>query len=331
MKFNYQKICSDLIKDFTSRSADVIERRFGLQGNQGETLEAIGSSYGITRERVRQIESEGFAQIKSKAKKNQKLFKHFESVLVSFGGLKKEDDLLEFLGGKSKNHVHFLLISGDAFTRVPEDNDFHTFWAVEKSAVVNAKKVVKLTISRLNKEKTVFGLDKLVKGSGLSKDVFTSYIDISKDIEKNPEGKYGLANWIEINPKGIKDKAYLVFKKEDRPIHFTDVATMIEKLPFSSRGKVHKATVHNELIKDSRFVLVGRGLYALKEWGYEPGVVKDIIVKTLRDARKPLSKQEILDKVLEQRFVKENTVILNLQSGNHFLRNSQGKYTITEA
>ena len=100
---------------------------------------------------------------------------------------------------------------------------------------------------------------------------------------------------------------------------------MISKLPFGN-GKVHTATVHNELIKDARFVLVGRGLYALKEWGYEPGIVRDIIIKTLSNG--PLTKTEILKKVSKQRFVKENTITLNLQNKSYFLRNSQGKYTI---
>ena len=114
-------------------------------------------------------------------------------------------------------------------------------------------------------------------------------------------------------------------------MHFSNVASLIEKLPFDFQNKTHTATVHNELIKDERFVLVGRGLYALKEWGYEPGVVKDIILKTLRDSKESLSKKEILDKVSEQRFVKENTIALNLQDRDYFVRDSQGRYTIKEA
>ena len=121
----------------------------------------------------------------------------------------------------------------------------------------------------------------------------------------------------------MKDKAYLVFKKENKPLHFTEVASLIDSaLP---------QTVHNELIKDSRFVLVGRGIYALKEWGYERGYVKDVIFKVLKSAQKPLDREEILEKVLEQRIVKKNTVLLNLSNKNYFLRTSEGNYTIKEA
>jgi hypothetical protein len=88
-------------------------------------------------------------------------------------------------------------------------------------------------------------------------------------------------------------------------------------------------TVHNELIKDSRFVLVGRGVYALKEWGYEPGQVKDIITKILRE-NGPLTQGEILERVSKQRLVKENTILLNLSNKKNFLRDSQGKYKVLE-
>jgi len=105
---------------------------------------------------------------------------------------------------------------------------------------------------------------------------------------------------------------------------------LIKNSPYFSLRKIHIATVHNELIKDPRFVLVGRGLYGLKEWGYEPGVVKDIILKVLQKSKKPLSKEEVFKGVLEQRIVKENTIFLNLQNKNYFSKDSQGRYTIKE-
>jgi len=332
MNFNYQKICADLLKGLPQRTTGVIERRFGLQAGQRETLEAIGQSYDITRERVRQIEEEGFLKIRQKLGEQQEVFQYFEEVLASFGDLKEEEALLRFLGReKFQNHVFFLLFNGDSFNRFPEDKDFYSFWAIKKESVNQAKKVVKSTINRFKKEKKIFSLNELLKNQKLNKDVFLSYIGISKQIQKNPEEQFGLKDWLEINPRGVKDRAYLVFKREEKPLHFAQVATLIEKLPFPSQKGIHIATVHNELIKDSRFVLVGRGLYALTEWGYTPGVVKDIILKILKESKKPLSKKEVLEKVLEQRFVKENTVSLNLQGNDCFVRDSQGRYKIREA
>jgi DNA-directed RNA polymerase delta subunit/uncharacterized protein YifE (UPF0438 family) len=326
---NLQKLCENYLKSLPQRTADVIERRFGLKTGQRETLEAIGQSFGITRERVRQIEREGFEEIGPKIRKNQEIFSDFKKVIDSFGGLKEESQLLDVLGeGKYQNQAFFLLTQGEGFERTAEDNNFYAFWADNKNSVLQAKKVINSTISRFKKEKKTLPLNELADGN---KEVFASYIGISKEIQKNPEGRYGLRNWLEINPRGIKDKAYLVLKKKEEPLHFTQIASLIGELPFSANRKVHTATVHNELIKDNRFILVGRGLYALKEWGYEEGVVKDIILKSLKQAKRPLTKDEIVQKVLEQRFVKENTVVLNLQNKEYFVKDEKGRYNVREA
>jgi len=328
---NYQKICQNCLKDLPQRSAEVIERRFGLKTGKRETLEAIGQSYEITRERVRQIEREGFDKISSRIKENKDVFDHFKQVISSFGNLKKEEELLDVLGeGKYQNQVYFLLANDKDFERVPESNDLYAFWTIDKNSLKDAKKTIETVIADFKKEKKVLSLKELLKKE--NKDVFLSHVELSKEIQQNPEKKYGLRNWLEINPKGTKDRAYLVLKKNQEPLHFTNIASMIEGLPFNfNKKKVHTATVHNELIKDDRFVLVGRGLYALSEWGYEPGVVKDIIVKSIKDSKRPLTKDQILEKVLEQRFVKENTIALNLQDRNIFARDGKGRYNVREA
>jgi len=332
MKFNYSKICQDYLKVLPQKISDVIERRFGLKSGQRETLEAIGQSYGITRERVRQIENEGLKKIAPKIRENKELFDYFKSVLNSFGNVKNEVELLDVLGeGKYQNQVYFLLTQGQGFEKIGEDDNFYTFWHNDKKSVEKAIKTVNSIIDKLDKEKKIFSLEDLSQAQKENKEVFASYIGISKKIQKNYEGKYGLKNWLEVNPRGIKDKAYLVLKKKEEPLHFTAIASLIGTMPFSKLRKVHTATVHNELIKDPRFVLVGRGLYALKEWGYEPGVVKDIIVKSLKQAKRPLTKEEVLTEVLKQRFVKENTVVLNLQNKSYFVRDEKGRYNVREA
>lgn len=167
----------------------------------------------------------------------------------------------------------------------------------------------------------------------LTPEALQSFLEISKQIKAGVDGRYGLRDWSEINPRGVKDKAYLIFKQEKRPLHFTEVTKLINS---SELGKMlgQKAltqTVHNELIKDPRFVLVGRGLYALGEWGYQPGQVKDVISTILKESDKPLTREQILEKVLKQRVVKANTIFLNLNNKHLFLKNPDGKYQIREA
>ena len=187
--------------------------------------------------------------------------------------------------------------------------------------------------------KVLTSYTELPKGTKGEKRFISSTLEVSKKIQRNAEGFFGLKDWPEINPKRIKDKAYLVFRKTQKPLHFTQVAGLIDSASRASAkggeenlfSSTLPQTVHNELIKDSRFVLVGRGIYALKEWGYEEGVVKDVILNILKTAGQPLKKEEILEKTLKQRLVKENTVFLNLSNKKYFLRNSEGFYTIREA
>jgi DNA-directed RNA polymerase delta subunit len=125
-----------------------------------------------------------------------------------------------------------------------------------------------------------------------------------------------------VNAKGMRDYAFLVIRKHGSPIHFKEVAKAISQY-FDK--KAHVATTHNELIKDPRFVLVGRGLYALAEWGYMSGVVKDVIKKII-DKEGPLTKEEIVKKVLKERYVKENTILVNLQNNKFFKKDKEGRY-----
>jgi transcriptional regulator with XRE-family HTH domain len=326
MNMSYTQICSGLLEKLPERQKTVLGRRFSLLSEsgkiKGDTLEAIGKDFGVTRERVRQIESDAFSLLKPETKNLQKIFQYFKQVLKNKGGIYREDLLLGELGGeKEKKQVNFLLSLSPDFRKFSESPDFNSFWALESNALNTVKKNVSALVSELKKHKKPV-LIKDFKESRKIGNALVSYLDISKKIQKNSEGLWGLKDWPEINPRGVKNKAFLVFKKEQKPLHFTAVAQLI--------GSALPQTVHNELIKDPRFVLVGRGLYALKEWGYEEGAVKDVIAKILKASHKPLTKEEILEKTLKQRLVKENTVLLNLNNRKYFFKSGEG-YTVQES
>lgn len=366
MLFNYSKICQGLLKELPSRQKEVLLRRFALSseafsegGVKGETLESIGQTFGICRERVRQIEEDGLLKIKPKVGKCQKIFQYFTDYLKSCGDLKKEALLLSELGGeKWQSQVYFLLTLGPNFERFGESKDFHSLWIINRSSLKKAREFINSLSRKLEKLGKPLPQKELISLISLEETALTSYteppkearwakkalpsslpslsaearwekrfisstLEISKKIQRNSENLFGLRDWPEINPRGAGDKAYLVFKKAKTPLHFRKVAEFV--------GGALPQTVHNELIRDERFVLVGRGTYALREWGYEPGQVKDVILKVLSEESKPLTKEEILEKVLKQRLVKENTVFLNLSNKKFFLRNSQGKYEINVA
>lgn len=337
----YQKVAQKLLKELPPRQKEVIERRFGLTQLQRETLAQIGQDYGVCRERIRQIQNQALRRLEIEIRKQQRILVSLKEEIEKWGGLKREDKLIENLGGeKIANSILFLLHLGDSFEKKREDEEFYTLWLTDRKALLIARKTIRALERILEKEKTIFSFEELLIIS--QKKIFTSsrkinenflfsFLEATKKIEEAPTGGFGLSVWPEVNPRGVKDKAYLVLKKAQKPLHFQEVAQLIDEFfyeHFSSKRNTLPQTVHNELIKDPRFVLVGRGLYALKEWGFTEGTVKDIILKVLQEKNQPLSKEEILKEVKKQRIVKENTILLNLADKKYFKKTSEGKYIL---
>ncbi len=217
--------------------------------------------------------------------------------------------------------------------KIPESNELHTSWAEGKSRALLVKKSLEALVKRIKKENRVVDKKTLIEWLSeimpevKDKKILESYLSLSKEIVSNVFGDYGLRHWPEISTKGVKDKAYLVLKKHGSPLHFREVVDKINT-HFSEQKSAHPQTVHNELIKGKEFVLVGRGTYALSEWGYKPGTVLEVIKRVLESSKEPLSKEEIVEAVLKERNVKPTTVILNLQNNPIFKRMDDGRYTL---
>lgn len=341
-------VVGQLLSALNTRNRDIISRRFGLKTGKKETLESIGQSYGITRERVRQIEESSLKQIKQglaagAAVRVKPFVDLAESILDQTGGVAKEDDLFLKFSGVAKDNpanaslVFFLTLDGQ-FRRYSETDDSYTFWASSSQHADFFQKSISSFTSALNRSGNPIAEAAVVefyKQSGASmKDVSSatvwSYLSISKKIAKNNFSQVGLVSWPDIKPRGVKDKAYLVLKKDGKPKHFRDITQLINTAEFSG-SKANVQTVHNELIKDSRFVLVGRGLYGLSEWGLKAGTVKDVVADLLRSSGKPMHRNEIVAGVLTHRLVKENTVLLSLQDSKVFKKHDNGVYSLREA
>ncbi len=338
-----------------SRTKEVVARRFGLHDGQRHTLEAIGQDHGITRERVRQIEEGGLNTLKQVKviDKFQPVFKAIDEHLKEHGEFKKEHKLYDDLTyvcypvkeierlkkegnltelDKCRSAFYFIMTLGDNFERLPENDNFYSAWTNNKNSLKTVKKTVDSLIKHLDSQKKVFTREELLAAAKnlfpeLSPKAVHSYVDASKNIEQNSLGNFGLIHWPEISPRGVKDKAYIILKNAGKPLHFSEVTAQINKVLPSNR-QAYVQTVHNELIKDERFVLVGRGLYALAEWGYEPGTVADTIAQIMKKENRPMAKEEIIRKVLEKRMVKENTVLINLQNRKIFDRLAGNAYVL---
>lgn len=328
-QINYAQLCQSLLKDLPGRSKDVLQRRFGLNQKERDTLEKIGEEFGITRERVRQIQEKAIQQIKETKKDLlKKPFAALASAFKKSGGIKREDVALEELGGSNyQNQIFFLLNLSPEFVRHSETKDLHPFWSIDDNAVTATTNEISNFVNYLTDKKQLVTLTDY-KPKTLQNNIFKSAINLSRSVAKNADGLYGLIDWPEVNPKNIKDKAYLILKKENKPLHFSYIYSSITGGSQEEAKKVLLQSVHNELIRNPEFVLIGRGIYALKEWGYKPGWVKDILVQTLQTSSKPMPKDELISQVMNQRQVKKSTILLNLSDKKFFAKDKEGNYTL---
>ena len=336
--FKPKQVVKRLLAPLSPRALDVMTKRYGLgESVDRMTLEGIGKTYGITRERVRQIENFALSAIKKSDafKKEEAVFAELNKLVVSLGGVVCEEDFLMHVtkDESTQNYLFFLLVLGDQFKREKEDENFRHRWIVDDKVSMKVHDAIRELYKTLSHEDLVPESEIVASFLNHLKDVSEEYkneeitkrwLALSKTIAKNPLGEWGVADSHNVNARGMRDYAYLIIRKHGSPMHFTEVAKSITSI-FGK--KAHVATCHNELIKDNRFVLVGRGLYALSSWGYEKGVVKDVIAKVLKKEG-PMTKKDIIDRVLKERHVKENTVFVNLQDAKMFKRTKDGKYTL---
>jgi RNA polymerase primary sigma factor len=52
------------LDELSDREKEVVRLRFGLDGDQPQTLEEVGRQFGVTRERIRQIESKAMSKLR---------------------------------------------------------------------------------------------------------------------------------------------------------------------------------------------------------------------------------------------------------------------------
>jgi len=352
------------LSKLTEREQIVLKNRYHLTNdlNKKATLKKIGDIYNITRERVRQIERESVRKIKELAAESEaaEFFKKIENDCVNFleknGGLAKENFLVDSFIKENYElndlNANAFLFAMDNFLpkteKIKNHESFHPIWKVsdldltkienwlkeietiltEKKDLLKHEQLLDLAREKLGDDlKQYFELLKEKHNLQDIKDFLESHLGASAKIEKNINDEWGLAHWETISPKKLGDKIALIFKKESKPLHFRDIAERINQANFDSK-KICAATVHNELIANENFVLIGRGLYANKNWGFVTGTVAEIIRSVLATNGEPMSKEKIMEEVLRQRQVNRSTIYLTLINKSKFQKTPDGKFAI---
>jgi Sigma-70, region 4/HB1, ASXL, restriction endonuclease HTH domain len=340
-KFQTKKVTKKVLGTLPERMQDVLIERFGLENGIRKTLDSIGKRYGITRERVRQIENAAITMIKKTESYDElrDVFTELKAIIDDHGGVVHEEAFFETVYPHdpiSQNHLFFYLTLGEDFFYTREDSEFKTTWSHGSNALVRVRTILK-SVAKSLEENKLFEESDLVERiirheidtdtdtSERKTDHIKSWLNTSHIFGKNKLGHWGLSSSYNISTRGVRDYAYLVLHQHGSPMHFRDIAQAIA----DKFGKpVHVATCHNTLISDPRFVLIGRGLYALIDWGYSTGTARDVIVKVLEAENRPLTRKEVIELVNRERHLKENTILVNLHNSPIFKKDELGRYML---
>ena len=319
------------------REKEIISRRFGLNGNK-ETLEQIGEMLSITRERVRQLEKAILIRLQISAEDNQiKELAAAEKLLIrnltEMGRVAKISDLADKVYGRTatgpeKTGIYFIATFSKSLTVVEENDKYNAAVGISEYGDARAiRERVDEIVKIIKENKKPMTLDELDNKLNYEHpDHIKAVASISK-LLASLNGLFGLAKWPAVNPKNIRDKIFVILETKKEPMHFSDIAKEIKESNFK-RKNVTVQAIHNELIKDSRFILIGRGIYALSSWGYKKGTISDIIRSILEKSPEPLTREEVVKQVLKVRKVKETTILLNLQNKKLFKKIDKNSYTL---
>ncbi|MDD3481264.1 MAG: sigma factor-like helix-turn-helix DNA-binding protein [Patescibacteria group bacterium] len=329
---NWESIARDAIENCSKikkeREKEVLCARFGI-GEKPKTLQAIGDKYNITRERVRQIINNSLAKIISycTSVEAKAAITIIESYVKDNGGYASTEEISLDLSNNEeteKNALLFVANLSKNLENVKTANDIREGFRIKSLKLSKLKEVTKKGINTLKETEKTLGSKEIAEKIGESEETVMAALSSSNKTMKTEDGKWGLVSWPHVNPRSIRDKSRYVMVRHGKPLHYEKLADKISEM---GTKKVTKQSVHNELIKNTDFVLVGRGIYALSDWGYTPGIVEEVIVEVLTEAGEPLHKKIIVEEVLKRRIVKPSTVVLNLQKPR-FKKVGKAVYTL---
>lgn len=338
---NLQELLADLFLVLTQKETEVVKRRFALAGQSKQTLEKIGKHFNVTRERIRQIESIALSKLKRTVRTTRlnEVNEMAKGILRSHGGVMLSSELvstvLKRLPGTQLIDGSVLRLSFSIDNEMASEGrslTYKPFWRLSTVAMDDISTIIDMAVKFLNKRhscmKTVELISSIQSMPAFQNRVPTSELILSclaidERLKEIPEG-WGLTEWRFVRPRSIRDKVEIILKKIGHPMHFMEIANSIKEAGFDHKNVTVQA-VHNELIRYPQFVLVGRGLYALKEWGFEPGTVADVI-ETILKKKGAMSKKQIIEEVSKQRTVKVGTISLNLQKMPYFVRVGRAVY-----
>ena len=354
------EICAAVFQaQFDERAWQVFKRRLVVPETSRETLESLGKVYGITRERIRQVEEEGLSALRSSL-----LADDYRSLGFRF---RKE------IGTMFRDaNEHFESLGLPAWTESRWMAELAVLWKADAAHIRRFDRLIVETLGYLWESPNQFALEPLILAATtpkseidtLLKSVVTIYETLSDHCQgtdafelvralkangittANPDDistLVDLCSTAEVagvdarvyrlkfqNLRGRADQTVRVLSEKAKPMHHTDLLREInQRLPVSKRIKT-KENFINQLVPDKRLHPIGKsGNWALAEWGADGRALIDIIEDVLATAGEAMDQETITESVLQKRSGAAASIPMILSfNSDRFRRIAPGFYAL---
>ncbi len=307
------------------RTKEVIQRRYGLVSGEKETLEEIGTKYGLTRERIRQIQVKAKKRLNHLTNLSKKPIINIVEDLIRnngwiisdveadkliptvFRGLNFDGssllDLLKDLGWIQNHEIGDVLYYSPKFGKVLLGNLMDSIIKILK------KKQLPLRIDEIIEEHEELKKINIENFNATNFVLRSCHID--PRIEEKVSGRYGL--YIQSNrtmnlwvPLMVQ-----VLETEETPLHFTEISEKVNDLLLDTSHKLDQRRAHAILVQKNIFAHVGiRGMYGLTSWGLRKESTTELVTEYIKSAGFPVHIEQIYDYVKKYK----NSPKMNIRS-----------------
>lgn len=342
---------------FNDRAWEVFKRRLLVPEKNRETLEAIGIVYGVTRERVRQIEESCLEALRKPILEDDycglefrlraatvSLFReargHFKSLgLPAWTESRWLEELsaLWQVGENELRRYDRLLVEtlGYRWVTLPTTS-LEPLIVDEMTLKSEADQLTKTVVAvheilRANCQ----GLDSFEMVRGLKKQGIEQYgledVPVLADLCSTAEVAGGDSCFYRTQFLFLKsraDQAVRVLQEAGKPLHHSDLLRELNRRLPESRRFQNKENLVGQMGPDNRLHPIGKsGEWALTEWGVESRSLIDIIEDVLASVGEALPVDAIVSQVLEKRPGSASSIAMLLAfNQDRFRRVSRGIY-----
>ncbi len=304
-----------ILSKLTHREREILKYRIGLDGEYPHTLEEVGTIFGVTRERIRQVESKAIKKLRSIAHyvryegeeiENNKELEELNTFEDEFAEFRSNKNLNEVKPGEELNGVGYNL-SSDLINAI-SFNNVYKIWDPDVEEFIS-------NVAEGPDYSEVLGgedFEEMFAESEEGEEEETEF-SISQENEETLESEY-------------YDRVALIIeyilKKAGVPLYINDIAVQCDRVigsDFSINEIYDIISMHREI-----FSWAGPSKYGLVSWGYPKYVssISDVIAWLIREKGQAVTEEEIYEFMLPLYNVKKQSIfnVLMREEGLRFKR-----------